>query len=157
MGAKKVTIIYRRAEEQMPAETKEIEDAKKEGINFLYQTNIIQILGNRKVQQIECVKTQLIQKKEETRLSPVNIQGSNFKLDMDYVVMAIGSTTEKNIVSNLGLECNNKGYIKVDEHYETSMKNVFAGGDVAGAKSTVAWAARTGREVAEYLKLRLSI
>lgn len=164
LGAEKVTVIYRRAEEQMPAERKEIEDAKNEGIEFLFQTNIIKILGetldNAKdnnpnitsnVKKIECIKTELIQKEGDTRLSPVDIQGSNFELDMDYVVMAIGSTVEEKVVNNLGLECDKNGYIKVNENYETSMKNVFAGGDVAKTKATVAWAARSGRDVANYI------
>lgn len=151
MGANKVTIIYRRAEEQMPAERKEIEDAKNEGIEFLFQTNIVKILGSECVQKVECIKTELIQKEGETRLSPVNVEGSNFKLNMDYVVMAIGSMPEEKIVNSLGLELDKKGYIKVDENHETSIKNVFAGGDVAGTKATVAWAARTGRDVAEYI------
>ena len=149
LGAKKVTVIYRRAEEQMPAERKEIEDAKNEGVEFLFQTNVVKINGNKNVQSIECIKTELIQKEGETRLSPVNIEGSNYELDMDYVVMAIGSMPEDNVVNNLGLEVDRKGYIKVNNNYETSMKNVYAGGDVAGTKATVAWAARSGRDVAE--------
>ena len=149
LGAKKVTVIYRRAEEQMPAERKEIEDAKNEGVEFLFQTNVVKINGDKNVQSIECIKTELIQKEGETRLSPVNIEGSNYELDMDYVVMAIGSMPEDNVVNNLGLEVDRKGYIKVNNNYETSMKNVYAGGDVAGTKATVAWAARSGRDVAE--------
>lgn len=149
MGASKVTVIYRRAEEQMPAERKEIEDAKKEGVEFLFQTNVIKILGENRVEKIECIKTKLVQKEGDSRLSPVDIEGSNYLLDMDYVVMAIGSMPEEKIINSLGLECDRKGYIKIDENYETSMKNVFAGGDVAGSKATVAWAARTGRNVAE--------
>ncbi len=151
MGARTVTVIYRRAEEQMPAEKKEIEDAKREGVNFMFQTNIVKVLGNDRVNKIECVKTQLVQKEGETRLSPVNVEGSNFEMDMDFVVMAIGSMPEERIINSLGLECDRKGYIKVNENYETSIKNVFAGGDIAGTKATVAWAARTGREVAEYI------
>ena len=156
MGANKVTIIYRRAEEQMPAERKEIEDAKKEGVEFLFQTNIIKILGKDKVEKVECLKTELVQKEGDSRLSPVDIEGSNFELDMDYVVMAIGSMPEENIINKLGLEVDRKGYIKVDENYETSMKNVYAGGDVAGTKATVAWAAKTGRDVACVIETKRS-
>ena len=151
LGAKKVTVIYRRVEEQMPAEKKEIEEAKLEGVELLFQTNIVKIIGESKVEKVECVKTQLVQKDGETRLSPVDIKDSNFELDMDYVIMAIGSTVEEKIVNSLGLKCNNKGYIKVNENYETSIKNVYAGGDVAGVKATVAWAARSGRDVAELI------
>lgn len=155
LGAERVTVIYRRAKDQMPAEIKEIEDAEKEGIEFLYQTNVIKILAdesNIKVNRLECIKTDLIKKKGETRLSPVDIEGSNFIIDMDYVVMAIGSTVDDRIVKNLNLQLNKKGYIQVNENYETSMKNVFAGGDVIGTKATVAWAAKTGRDVAEIIK-----
>lgn len=155
LGARSVTIIYRRLEEQMPAEEKEIEYAKKEGINFLFKTNLVQIIGTENVEKIECIKTELVKKEGETRLFPVDINGSNFYLDVDYVVMAIGSTVEENVVKKLGLELNSKGYIKTNENNETSIKNVFAGGDVAGNNSTIAWAAKTGRDVAFYIEKNL--
>jgi len=153
MGANKVTVIYRRAEEQMPAEKKEIEDAKKEGIEFLFQTNIVKVIGDNEnnVSKIECIKTELVKKEGESRLVPIDIENSNYELDMDYVVMAIGSTVEKNIIDKLGIECDKNGYIIVNENYETSIKNVFAGGDVIKNKATVAWAARNGRDVAKYI------
>ena len=140
----------------MPAEKKEIKDAKDEGVEFLFQTNIVKILGDSNVEKVECIKTELVQKEGDSRLSPVDIEGSNYELDMDYVVMAIGSVPEEKIVNLLGLECDKKGYIKINDNYETSMKNVLAGGDVAGTKSTVAWAARTGRNVAEIIMTRLN-
>ena len=146
LGAKKVFVIYRRAEEQMPAEKKEIEDAKKEGIEFLFQNNIVKILGETKVQEIECIKTKLVQKEGEARLSPVNIEGSNYKMRMDYVVMAVGSKPEENDIE--GFEKNKWGYVNTDEEKKTSIKNVYAIGDIAGNKQTVAWAARSGRDVA---------
>ena len=146
LGAKKVFVIYRRAEEQMPAERKEIEDAKKEGIEFLFQNNIVKILGETKVQEIECIKTKLVQKEGEARLSPVNIEGSNYKMRMDYVVMAVGSKPEENDIE--GFEKNKWGYVNTDEEKKTSIKNVYAIGDIAGNKQTVAWAARSGRDVA---------
>ena len=154
MGAENVTVIYRRAKEQMPAELKEIEDAEKEGVEFLYQTNVVKILGETKVNKLECIKTELVKKEGETRLSPVDIKGSNFTIDMDYVVMAIGSMPEENVINKLGLELTKRGYIQVDENYETSEKNIFAGGDIVGTKATVAWAAKTGRDVAEIIKNR---
>ena len=146
LGAKKVFVIYRRAEEQMPAERKEIEDAKKEGIEFLFQNNIVKILGETKVQEIECIKTKLVQKEGETRLSPVNIEGSNYKMRMDYVVMAVGSKPEEKDIEEF--EKNKWGYVNTDEEKKTSIKNVYAIGDIAGNKQTVAWAARSGRDVA---------
>lgn len=144
LGASEVYVIYRRAEEQMPAEKKEIADAKKEGIEFLFQTNIVKILGTEKVEKLECIKTELVKKEGENRLSPVNIEGSNFSLDMDYVVMATGSKPENNIIEKF--EKNEYGYIKIDENMQTSISKVFAGGDIVGQKATVAWAARSGRD-----------
>ena len=148
-GAKDVTIIYRREEEQMPAEIKEIEEAKKEGIKFLFKTNLIKILGKERVEKIECIKTELVQKKGEKRLVPVNIEGSNFELDMDIVFMAIGSKVDQKIVNELNIELDEHGKIKTYENGKTSIENVYAGGDVAGNIQTVAWAARSGRDAAE--------
>ena len=156
LGASEVYVIYRRAEEQMPAEKKEIADAKKEGIEFLFQTNIVKILGKEKVEKLECIKTELVKKEGENRLSPVNIEGSNFILDMDYVVMATGSKPENNIIEKF--EKNEYGYIKIDENMQTSISKVFAGGDIVGQKATVAWAARSGRDAAEkILKITCNI
>lgn len=151
MGASSVIVAYRRAREQMPAESNEIDDALNEGVEFLYQTNIVKVLGNEQVEKVECVKTELVQKEGETRLSPVDIPESNYFIDVDYVIMAIGSMPDKKIVNNLGLELNRKGYIQVDENYETSIKNVYAGGDIIGEKATVAWAAKSGRDVADII------
>ena len=156
LGASEVYVIYRRAEEQMPAEKKEIADAKKEGIEFLFQSNIVKILGKEKVEKLECIKTELVKKEGENRLSPVNIEGSNFILDMDYVVMATGSKPENNIIEKF--ERNEYGYIKIDENMQTSINKVFAGGDIVGQKATVAWAARSGRDAAEkILKITCNI
>lgn len=154
LGAQEVKVIYRRAEEQMPAEPKEIQEAKAEGIEFLFQNNIVKILGNKKVKQVELIKTELVQKEGEIRKVPVNIPNSNYIIDIDYIVMALGSKPEL-FVNNLGLELNKWGYINIDEKNRTSNPKIFAGGDIAGAKSTVAWAARSGRDAAnsiiEYL------
>lgn len=154
LGAQEVKVIYRRAEEQMPAETKEIQEAKEEGIEFLFQNNIVRILGKEKVEQVELIKTELVQKEGEIRKVPVNIDNSNYIIDIDYIVMALGSEPEE-FVKNLGLELNKWGRIQIDEKNRTSNSKVFAGGDIAGAKGTVAWAARSGRDAAysimEYL------
>ena len=149
LGAEKVTVIYRRAEEQMPAERKEIKEAKEEGVEFLFQTNILKILGDEKVERIECIKTELVQKEGETRLSPVNIEGSNYFIDMDYVVMALGATPEIELTSNLNIKTDRKGRVEVNENNQTSNPKIFAGGDLTGTIGTVAWAARSGRDAAE--------
>ena len=155
LGADKVYVIYRRAEKQMPAESKEIEDAKKEGIEFLFQNNIVKILGTKKVEKIECIRTELVKKEGETREVPVNIEGSNYEMDIDYVVMSVGASPEKELVEKLGLKLNKWGYIDVNEKHQTSNKKIYAGGDLAGDKGTVAWAARAGRDVAEAIKNKM--
>ena len=144
-----VTIVYRRDEEQMPAEKYEIEEAKKEGINMQVKTNIESFDSFNK--KLKCIRTELVQKENESRLSPVNIEGSNFDIDIDYVVLATGSKADTELLQKQELELNDYGYIKVDEHYQTSIKKVYAGGDVAGCIATVAFAARNGRDVAEII------
>ena len=147
LGAEKVNVIYRRAREQMPAEAKEIEDAINEGINFMFQNNIVKIMGNDHVEEVELIKTELIQKEGDTRLSPVNVKGSNYQINTDYIIMALGSKPEE-FVKDLGLNLNKWGNIEVDENYKTSNPKIYAGGDLAGVKGTVAWAARSGRDAA---------
>ena len=153
---KSVKVIYRRAEEQMPAEKKEIEDAKKEGIEFLFQNNIAKIIGKEKVEKVELIKTELIQKEGEKRLVPVNIENSNYQIDIDYIIMALGGTVSDETLE-LGLTLNKWGNILIDENYQTSDKQIFAGGDLAGIKGTVAWAARSGRDVAENIIRKMGL
>ena len=148
MGAKDVYVVYRRSEKEMPAEDIEIQEAKDEGIKFLLQNNILKILGDKKVERIECIKTELVNDKDSGRDTPVNIEGSNYYLDCDYVMMAIGSKVEDDIINSLNLELNDKGKIKIDKDGKTSNPKIFAGGDVAGTKGTVAFAARAGRNSA---------
>ncbi len=152
MGAKSVKVIYRRAEEQMPAERKEIEDAKNEGVDFLFQTNIKKVLGKEKVEKIECIKMDLVKKEGETRLSPVEIEGSNYEMDIDYVIMAVGAKTEEENLTKENVELTERKYVKINENYETSIEKVFAGGDLVGNTATVAWAARDGRNAAEKIR-----
>ena len=148
MGAKEVTIVYRRAEEQMPAEKKEIMEAKNEGIKFEFQNNVVKIIGNDCVEKAELIKTKLVQKENEDRLVPVNIENSNYEIDVDYIVMALGSKPQE-YVKKFDLELNKWGNIQIDEEYRTSNKKIFAGGDLAGVKGTVAFAAMSGREAAK--------
>ncbi len=147
LGAKDVKVVYRRAREQMPAEYKEVEDAINEKIEFLFQNNIVKIIGNEKVEKVELIKTKLVQKEGETRLVPVNIENSNYEINADYVIMALGAHPES-FVNNLGLKLNKWGNIEINENYQTSNQKIYAGGDLAGVRGTVAWAAYSGREAA---------
>lgn len=148
LGAKEVKVIYRRSREQMPAEDKEVTEAIEEGVQFLFQNNIAKIIGKEKVEKVELIKTKLVQKENDTRLVPVNIEGSNYTMEMDYIVMALGSQVEP-YVQELGLKTNKWGNIEVNEKYQTSNPKIYAGGDLAGMKGTVAWAAHSGREAAK--------
>ncbi len=148
LGAKEVTVVYRRAEEQMPAERKEILDAKNEGIKFAFQNNIVKIIGQDKVEKVELIKTDLIKKEGESRLVPVNIENSNYQVDVDYIVMALGAKPQE-YVKDLGLKLNKWGNIEIDDEYKTSNPKIYSGGDLAGMKGTVAWAAKSGRETAK--------
>ena len=116
MGAEQVVVIYRRSEAEMPAESKEISDAKKEGVEFLFLNNIVKILGTNKVEKIECIKTELVQKEGETRKSPVNIENSNYILNMDYVVMAVGGEVDKDLIEKCNISTTTKKYVQVNEN-----------------------------------------
>ena len=154
MGAKSVSVIYRRNKEQMPAEDLEVEEAIKEGVEFLFQNNIVKIIGdknntNKKVSKVELIKTELVQKEGKSRLSPIDIKGSNYTMDIDYIIMAVGSKVEENILEQINVKKNEIGNIVIDNKYKTSDDKIYSGGELAGSKGTVAWAAYTGREAAK--------
>ena len=156
-GASRVYVIYRRSEVEAPAEEKEIKEAKEDGIEFLFQNNIIGIYGEKSVEKIEVIKTELVKKDDDDRLSLVNIGGSNYYLSCDYVIMAIGSHPESSVVNSLGLELDKRGRILIDKDGHTSKEKVFAGGDLAGTTSTVAFASRAGRDAAYAIMKYLNI
>ena len=154
LGAK-VKIVYRRSEKEMPAEQKEIKEAKEEGIELILQNNILKINGKDHVESIECIKTELVAVENE-RPRPQNIEGSNYTIECDYVVMAIGGKPEEDIVKSLGIELDSKNKIIINELGQTSNNKIFAGGDITNTPSTVAYAARSGKDAAvnitKYLK-----
>lgn len=143
MGAKEVGVIYLRSRNEMSAEMDDIKQAKKEKIKFLFQTNVIGINGEEEVKSIECVKTSLDKDKKA-----INVEGSNFTIDTDYVIMAVGSRADSNLLEKLKLDVKENGYLMVNTNNQTSNPKIFAAGDLTGAKSTVAWACRNGRDTA---------
>lgn len=142
-GASEVGIIYRRSRSEMSAEMNAIRAAKKEGIKFLFQTNVIKVIGEDKVTGIECVKTTLDKEKKA-----INVEGSNFVIDTDVVIMAVGSRADSELLESLKLDVKENGYLMVNSNNQTSNPKIFAAGDLTGAKSTVAWACRNGRDTA---------
>lgn len=143
MGAKEVGVIYRRSRNEMSAEMDDIKQAKKEKIKFLFQTNVVGINGEEEVKSIECVKTSLDKDKKA-----INVEGSNFLIDTDYVIMAVGSRADSELLEKLKLDVKENGYLMVNTNNQTSNPKIFAAGDLTGAKSTVAWACRNGRDTA---------
>ena len=147
-GAKKVYVIYRRSEKEAPADENEIRKAQEEGVEFLFKNNILGIYGSDRVERVEVIKTKLVKKDNSDRLFPTNIEGPNYYLSCDYVVMAIGSHPESSIVNSLGLVLDKRGRILIDKEGHTSKEKVFAGGDLAGTTSSVAFVAKSGRNAA---------
>ncbi|MCH4240161.1 MAG: NADPH-dependent glutamate synthase [Oscillospiraceae bacterium] len=160
LGAEEVHIVYRRAEEQMPARKEEVHHAKEEGVIFDFLTSPVQILGdkNGRVNEVECIKMELGEPDASGRRRPVEIPGSNLKLSVDCVVMAIGNSPNPLIRSTTkGLEANRKGCIVVDEDtMKTTREGVYAAGDAVSGAATVILAMGGGKAAAksidEYIK-----
>ena len=160
MGAEKVYIIYRRSEQEMPARNEEIHHAKEEGIEFLLLNNIKKISGdeNGRVSSITCVKMELGEPDASGRRRPVEIAGSEYELPVDAVIMAIGNSPNKMIVSSCDkLETNRKGCLIVDEStMKTTMDGVYAGGDAVTGAATVILAMGAGKTAAKSIDEYLS-
>jgi glutamate synthase (NADPH/NADH) small chain len=160
LGAKTVSIIYRRSEDEMPARNEEIHHAKEEGIEFLLLTNPVQILGDAdsKAVELECVKMELGEPDSSGRRRPVEVEGSNFKIAADTIIMAIGNAPNPTLTSaEKELETNRWNCLVVDEDtLQTSIKGVYAGGDAVTGAATVILAMGAGKKAAaaidDYLK-----
>lgn len=153
LGAEKVSIVYRRSEKEMPARLEEVEHAKEEGIDFHVLTNPVEILGDDKgfVAGMKCVKMELGEPDASGRRSPVVVEGSEFTLDCDCVVMSIGTSPNpliKNTTKNL--ETNRRGCIVTqDDSGLTSREGVYAGGDAVTGAATVILAMGAGKSAAQ--------
>ncbi len=160
LGAEHVYIVYRRSEVEMPARLEEIHHAKEEGIEFHLLRNPVKILndGNGKVCGMECQVMELGEPDASGRRRPVAVEGSNYVLDVDTVVMSIGTSPNPLIRSTTkGLETNKKGCLIVNEDTnETTRQGIYAGGDAVTGAATVILAMGAGKKAAksidEYLK-----
>jgi glutamate synthase (NADPH/NADH) small chain len=151
LGAKDVKIVYRRSREEMPARIEEIENAEEEGISFEFLTSPKRFIGNerRRVKAMECVRMRLGEPDDSGRRRPVPIEGSNFMMDVDMVIMAVGRTPNPIIKQTTeGLETTKWGGIVTDEDGKTSIEGVYAGGDIVTGESTVISAMGAGRRAA---------
>ncbi len=153
MGAEHVYVLYRRDEEEMPARKEEVHHAKEEGIEFMLLTNPVKVLddGTGRVGGLECVKMRLTAPDESGRRAPKVVEGSNFTLEVDTVVMSLGTSPNPLIRSTTpGLETNRKGCLQVDEEtMATSRPGVYAGGDAVTGAATVILAMGAGKKAAE--------
>jgi len=170
LGAEKVYIVYRRSMEELPARKEEVEHAEEEGIDFRLLNNPIEILGyenaedprdpkNGFVTGIKCIKMELGEPDESGRRRPVEVEGSEFVLDVDTVIMSIGTSPNPLIKDTTkGLEVNKHGGIIVNEEGLTSRDAVYAGGDAVTGAATVISAMGAGKLAAksidEYLSSR---
>ncbi len=159
LGAEEVSIVYRRSEAELPARAEEVEHAKEEGIVFRLLTNPVEILGNEQneVVGIRCVEMELGEPDESGRRRPVVKEGSEFDIEVDSVIMAIGTSPNPLIKSTTkGLETQRWGGIVADEKGQTSRPGVFAGGDAVTGAATVILAMGAGKTAAasidEYIK-----
>ena len=152
IGAEKVYIMYRRSEEELPARREEVHHAKEEGVEFMMLTNPVEILGNEDdfVKAVKCEKMELGEPDASGRRRPVEVPGSEFVLDVDCVIMAIGTSPNPLIKSTTkGLETQKWGGIIVDENGKTTREGVFAGGDAVTGAATVILAMGEGKIAAK--------
>ena len=160
LGAEHVYIVYRRSLDEMPARKEEVNHAMEEGVEFLVLNNPVKIDGdeNGNVKGMTCIKMQLGEADESGRRSSVPVEGSEYELDVDTVIMAIGTSPNPLIRSTTpGLEANKRGCLVVDEEsMKTSKEGIYAGGDAVTGADTVILAMGAGKKAAahidEYIK-----
>ncbi|NLP45620.1 MAG: NADPH-dependent glutamate synthase [Epulopiscium sp.] len=151
LGAE-VYIVYRRSEEELPARLEEVHHAKEEGVQFKLLTNPIEIIGNEEgwVTGMKCIQMELGEPDESGRRRPKPIPGSEFLLEVDTVIMSLGTSPNPLLASTTeGLEINKWGCIVADETGQTSKEGVFAGGDAVTGAATVILAMEAGKKAAQ--------
>ncbi|MBR3500135.1 MAG: NADPH-dependent glutamate synthase [Bacteroidales bacterium] len=158
LGAE-VHIIYRRTEVELPARREEVHHARQEGIVFDMLTNPVEVLGDDKgwVKAIKCIRMELGEPDESGRRSPVPIEGSEFEIETDTVIMALGTSPNPLIASSTkGLETTRRGGLVADENGATTREGIFAGGDAVTGAATVILAMGAGRKAAAAIRDYLS-
>lgn len=149
LGAEKVTIVYRRSRAEMPARLEEIENAEEEGVEFMLLTNPIRVLGDERgwVRGMECIRMELGEPDESGRRRPVPVPGSEFVIDIDTMISAVGTDPNPLLVRSVpGLKLGRHGNVIVNEETgETSVPGVFAGGDIVTGSATVIAAMGAGK------------
>jgi len=153
LGAENVYLIYRRGEAEMPARIEEVHHAKAEGIEMIFLTNPVEIIGeNGWVKKIRCIKMELGEIDSSGRRRPVPLKGSEHDIELEVIVMAIGQGPNPLLTSSIpGLKLNKYGNIEADEAGKTNKKGVFAGGDIVSGAATVILAMGAGKVAAHHM------
>jgi glutamate synthase (NADPH/NADH) small chain len=151
LGAEEATILYRRSRKEMPARQEEIENAEEEGVQFHYLVSPVRFIGDETgwVKAVECLRMELGEPDVSGRRRPIPIRGSEFLVDVDMVVVAIGQSANPIVASTAsGVETNERGYFIADEEGRTTKPGVFAGGDIVTGAATVILAIGAGKKAA---------
>ena len=160
LGAENVYIVYRRGMEELPARKEEVEHAEEEGIIFKTLHNPVKLIGdeNGRVCKMECIQMELGEADASGRRRPIPVEGSNFELDVDTVIMSIGTSPNPLLrTTTEGLEANKWGCLVVNEDtLETTRENVYAGGDAVTGAATVILAMGAGKQAAASIHEKLS-
>ncbi len=151
MGAKSSTIVYRRDNSKMPARKVELDEAISDGVQIIYNTRVLSVdVDNGDIEKVNCIKT------DSSTENVVDIENSEFSINADSIIFAIGLKPDKELIRNEGIELDEKGLIKIDENSMTNIEGVFAGGDVSQNKATVCKAIESGkiaaRGIDKYIK-----
>lgn len=152
MGADNVYVLYRRSKVEMPARTEEIEHAEEEGIQFIYLTNPIEFIGdeNQRLKAVKVIDMKLGEPDDSGRRRPIAIEGSEHKIEIDTAVVAIGNSSNPILLESLPeIKTDKWGHVLVEKGGKTSMKGVFAGGDIVRGEATVILAMGDGRDAAQ--------
>ena len=151
LGAQ-VSVVDRRTEKELPARVEEVHHAKQEGIVFEFLTNPVRVLGDEqgRVKGMECVRMELGEPDESGRRRPIEVKGSEFTIDADVVIMALGTSPNPLLkITTPGLEANRRGCLTANEDGQTTREGVFAGGDAVTGAATVILAMGAGRKAAQ--------
>jgi len=159
LGAEKVLCVYRRSRAEAPARAEELHHAEEEGVDFRWLTAPVEILGDptKRVRAIRCIQMELGEPDASGRRRPVALPGSEFEIEVDSVVYAIGTNANPILGQTSKLALDKRGYIATDEGLATSIPGVFAGGDIVTGAATVIQAMGAGRKAARGMKAWLGL
>jgi dihydropyrimidine dehydrogenase (NAD+) subunit PreT len=147
IGAESVILVYRRSEKEMRVWKAELEESRKQGIEIRFLTNPVAVVGKKKVEGLKCRQTKLSKQEDKSgRKIPVEVKGSDFILEADMIIVAIGQTIAADWLEGFERE---KGYIKVDKNFQTSVTDVFAGGDMIAGEGTIVQSVAHGKHAAQ--------